>query len=139
MPKVFRVMKSDEVHSDRPNLGVTSCCLLVRPNDVNLDAAQMHGPGDGGLSVNSSLEAISPSLMPPQYASIVEGAAGRRTHRVWTMGRGAFASGPFAASLELSCHDLEYGVVEPDSKMVHSTFLRALADTQMEWKIVDTL
>jgi hypothetical protein len=52
------------------------------------------------------------------------------------MGEGAFANGRFAASLQLNCTEEAKGLVEPDSRVLHANFQKALADTKMSWTIV---
>jgi len=140
MPKVFRVMKPDPTNINMPKTGSESCCLGVRDNEIDIDGARTVGPGTNhGMSVNASLVSIPPTLVPPQYAKQVEGSAGKRSHNVWTVGQGPFKSGPFATSLQLACSGSDYGVVEPDSRINHSAYRRALADTQPEWKIVEPI
>jgi len=140
MSKVFRVMKADNVDQNLPKTGNDSCCLGVRDNEITLDAEGNVEPGtQRGMSVNDSVEAIPPTLLPPQYARYVEGPGGKKSHRVWTTGQGAFRDGPFAPRLQLACEDVHYGLVEPDSRMHHSQFRQALSDTCTKWVIVDPI
>jgi hypothetical protein len=88
------------------------------------------------MSVNASLKALPRHRLPRQYADQVEGAVGKRSDWVWTMGEGAFANGRFAASLQLNCTEEAKGLVEPDSRVLHANFQKALADTKMSWTIV---
>ena len=135
--KVYRVMKPHLEDPNRPRPGKESCCLGVRDGEMPVDAEGMTGPGHKkGMSVNASLETIAPQLVPPQYGNRVEGPGGKKSHWVWTMGKGPFINGPLAPRLQLDCDGGDHGLAEPDGRMLHSQYVEALADTQADWSIV---
>ena len=140
MPKVIRIMKVDTAHAHLPKIGSEFGCLGVRDNEIELDSEQMVQPGiKKGMSVFDSIEALPPLMVPKQYASQVEGAAGSRNQRIWTMGRGAFISGLFAPGLQLDCDDAHYGRIEAEKRMHHSEYRKLLADTQATWEVVQPI
>jgi hypothetical protein len=121
-----------------PKVGTESCCLGVRPKEIDVDPDGMTEPGRRkGMSVSPSIDAIPPLLVPPQYANIVEGPGGKKSHRVWTMGQGEFMDGPFAAGLRLCCTSHRHGVAEPECRMHHEEYAQALANTQTDWRVIE--
>jgi hypothetical protein len=132
-------MKPDNAQAHLPMPGIQSCCLGVRDNEIRADSEEMVSPGSGGMSVNDSIEKIPPAFLPPQYAAMVEGAAGKKSHKVWTMGRGVFKSGPFALRLELRCDEDSHGLIEADQRMQREEYIQALSSTQSEWRIIEPL
>jgi hypothetical protein len=143
MPLIWKGMKSD---GDRPKVGRGAALLGVRVgpgenDDINPDEAGFVRPGQGGMSVSPSVDALPAHRLPRRlsraYPTRFPDADGPNNLYCWSMGVGAFAEGQVAAQLRLRLDpdDPEtHGFVEPDGKMVLADYEAALAATRDRWQ-----
>ena len=147
MPKIYRTMFEE---SGKPRVGDTWCELGVRPPgrvradgrpavaDVDVDANGNVILNHKGMSVFRSLNDLPrlfSKLVPIHLADRIRGAAGPSGTRVWSMGQGAFTSGPLTGDLELYESGTEHGTVCPARAMSLASLQGELAATQDGWTI----
>lgn len=136
-------MKSD---GDKPKVGRGAILLGVRVgpaenDDINPDAEGWVYPGQGGMSVSPSVDALPPHRLPRRlrdaYPERFPDASGPNGMHCWSMGMGAFAEEQLTERLRLrldpddpKCH----GFVEPDGKMKTADYEAALGATQDIWQ-----
>jgi hypothetical protein len=110
------------------------------PRDIEADADGSVHPDRRGMSVYQALTDFLPHMLPPRFASIIPGAAGRGTDDIWRRGEGEFVDGPFAPLLTLRVDEegpsrSRHGCVIPERVMPLSDYQNALAATRDEWEI----
>jgi hypothetical protein len=135
MPKIFRVMAAE---GNVPMIGQAATTLGVRvPRDIASDAAGRVYPETGGMSVSPSLADLPPHRIPKRLRHLAPDAAGKNAHFVWSMGEGAFTSGPVDVGLQLrpDPKNRSHGLVEPDGIMLLENYLRAIHATQPKWSV----
>lgn len=145
MPRIYRTMHEQD---GKPRAGEGFCELGVRPPgrtrpdgqpaaaDVDVDAHGHVVVNRKGMSVFRSLAdlaALPSRLVPIHLAAKVRGAAGPRGARIWTMGRGPFASGRLTDDLELHASGGVHGTVCPSHQMAIDALQRELTATQDSW------
>jgi hypothetical protein len=91
------------------------------------------------MSVYASLRSMPARMVPKRLLPIIPFAAGSNNLRVWAMGEGPFADGPFAAHLlfRVDPNDPMHGFVEPAAIMTLAEYEAALAATQSMWVIAE--
>jgi len=134
----------------KPRTGDGWCELGVRPPgrikpngqpalaDVKVNANGDVALNNKGLSAFRSLAdlpALASRLVPLHLADKVRGAAGAPDARIWSMGQGAFASGPLTGNLVLHASGGVHGSVCPSIGMPLADFQHELAATQNAWGI----
>jgi hypothetical protein len=84
---------------------------------------------------HADLAALPSRLVPIHLAGRIRGAAGPTGTRIWTMGRGPFASGMLTGALVLHEKGGWHGSVGPSVAMPIPTLESELAKTQDSWSI----
>ena len=133
-------MKAD---GDLPVVGQHGGMLGIRvPPDEHPDVVVgpngCVGPGGGGMSVSPRLGDISVTRVPRRLQSLVPGARGKNSDRVFRMGEGTFVSAEVSPALALRPDDGDtprHGVIEPRASVRIEQFQNALAATQCDWSI----
>jgi hypothetical protein len=135
-----------KIDGDRPQVGRGPLVLGVRVgpgenDDVNPDAEGYLHPGQGGMSVSPSAEALPPHRLPrrlhKKYPERFPDATAPNGAHCWWMGEGAFVPERVADRLRLRLDpdDPErHGLVEPDDKMKTEDYEAALAATRDQWQ-----
>jgi hypothetical protein len=144
MPLIWRGMKID---GDKPlvgrgaqHLGVRVFSLAQR-DDISPDGDGFVNPGEGGMSVSPSVEALPPHGLPrrlrKKYPERFSEASGPNGVHCWQMGAGEFIPERVADRLRLRLDpdDPErHGLVEPDDRMKTEDYEAALAATRDQWQ-----
>jgi hypothetical protein len=143
MPLIWRAMKRD---GDRPQVGRGAQLLGVRVGpveqgcDVCPDEEGFIEPGQGGMSVSPSVEAIPTHRLPrrlkKKYPDRFPDATASNEAHCWWMGEGAFAPERVADRLRLRLDPDQperHGLVEPDDRMKLGDYETALTDTRDRW------
>ncbi|HQX53895.1 MAG TPA: hypothetical protein PLY87_16520 [Planctomycetaceae bacterium] len=145
MPKAYRSMKADG-DPPIPIIGDAATKLGVRPRDLLPDPDGNAIPGDGGVSVFSSIAGIArrlklgfpPEMVPERLhdAGKVIGAIGPNSLRVFRLGVGKYEAGPIASDLYLvpdGDDNRDHGTIQPDRVMPFIDYKQAIANTQSLW------
>jgi hypothetical protein len=143
MPLIWKGMKID---GERPQVGHGATLLGVRVgpgvnDDINPDEDGFVRPGQGGMSVSPSVDALPSHRLPCRlrlaYPARFPDADGPNNLFCWSMGNGAFAEDQVAAHLRLRLdpdNPEKHGFVEPDDKMMLADYEAALAATRDQWQ-----
>jgi len=145
MPKAYRSMKSER-DPPKPIVGDSATTLGARPRDLVLDATGNAVPGQGGVSVFSSISGIArrfqlhfpPDMVPERlhHAGKVIGASERNALRVFRLGEGKYEAGLIATDLNLvpdGDESPDHGTIQPDRVMPLDNYKRAIVDTRSLW------
>jgi hypothetical protein len=143
MPLIWRGMKID---GDKPQVGRGASLLGVRvgdkkDDDINPDGKGCVQPGQGGMSVSSSLEALPPHRVPRRlkraYPERFPDADATNQHWCWSFGEGTFEAGRVGDHLCFRPDPEDskrHGFVEPDDTMLLEDYETALAATRDQWR-----
>jgi hypothetical protein len=135
-----------KMEGGRPQIGNGGYFLGVRigsadNDDINPDENGFVQPGQGGMSVSSSLDALPSHRLPrrlrEKYPQRIPDARAPNSVHCWHMGNGDFASGPLVDGLCLRLDpDMPntHAFVEPDGRMHLKDYEAALANTQGQWQ-----
>jgi hypothetical protein len=136
-------MKAENVPL-RPVIGDTATKLGVREKDLAPDEDGNVRPGQGGMSVVSSIAGLrrrvarnifSPSMVPQRLSDLgkVPGALGPNTLHLFRIGEGRFEHGPVADQLVLAPDRDDHGTIQPASTMRYQDFKQAIMETRDQW------
>jgi hypothetical protein len=125
--------------AERPRVGQSAGDLGVRvPNDIQTLGTGNVLPGTGGMSVAPGWRKLPPHRIPARLQAIAPEACGNTKTYCWRFGEGDFASGRFAAELDLRLTSAAHGNVEPAAPMGLAAFEAALAMTRDGWRVDET-
>ena len=116
-------------------IGQTKNTLGAAPDDIADHADGVH-PGTGGMSVSDRLTNLPGHRLPIRLRDAgVAKASGNNKLTVWTLGDGAFESGPINELLRLrqDPRKVTHGFIEPAAVMSRADYQGALAATQAGW------
>lgn len=141
MPIAFRPMKEE---ADKlPCVADTATGLGIRPRDLKPDDEGHAHPGNGGMSVVSSIDGLRrrvaklrfpPTLVPERLHPRVPGAAGPNSLRVFRIGDGRFEKGTLAELVVLEPDIDDHGTVQPAASMLFDDFKSAVIATRPMWR-----
>jgi hypothetical protein len=135
-----------KIDGDRPQVGRGATLLGVRVgpgehDDINHDENGCVYPGQGGMSVSPSVDALPPHRLPrrlqQKYPERFPEASAPNGVHCWSMGQGAFAAERVGQYLRLRLDPAKpdrHGWVEPDDRMQVEDYEAALAATQGQWQ-----
>jgi hypothetical protein len=147
MPQIYRTMFEQ---AGKPRVGDGWCELGARPPgrnrpdgkpavaDVDVGAngdVVLNGKGMSVFRSLADLPALPSRLVPIHLAANIRGAAGPTGTRIWTRGKGRFASGPVTDKLELHESGGAHGNVCPSQAMPIGALQGELAGTLDSWKV----
>lgn len=146
MPRAYRSMRS-EGDPPRPVVGDAATKLGVRPVDLSPDSEGNALPGQGGVSIFSSIAGIGrrvastfpPGMVPARLhdSRKVIGATGSNALRVFKLGEGDYEEGAIAEGLKLipdGPSDPDHGTIQPDRAMPMGEFRQAVVNTKPLWE-----
>ncbi|HVC96708.1 MAG TPA: hypothetical protein VND64_23725 [Pirellulales bacterium] len=136
-------MKSENV-PPRPVIGASATKLGVREGDLAPDEDGNARPGQGGMSVVSSISGLrrrvarnvfSPSMVPQRLNDLgkVPGAMGPNTLHVFRIGEGGFEHARLTDRLVLAPDHDDHGTIQPASMMRYEEYKQAITDTRDQW------
>lgn len=143
MPRAYRPMKAEN-EPPRPVIGDSATKLGVRECDLTPDSEGNARPGQGGMSVVSSVAGLrrrvarmmfSPAMVPQRLndSGLVPGAIGSNSLRLFRIGGGNFELAPLTDRLMLVPDRDDHGTVQPAGAMPYQEFKQAIYDTRDEW------
>ena len=136
-------MKAD-VEPLRPSVGDSATKLGIREKDLLPDEDGNAQPGQGGMSVVSSIAGLrsrvvrqlfSPNMVPQRLNDLarVPGAMGPNSLHLFRIGEGKFEQGPLTDKLNLVPDHDEHGTVQPTAMMRYMDYKQAVYDTRDLW------
>jgi hypothetical protein len=128
----------------RPVLGQSATTLGVRIRDLAPDEQDNAQPGQGGMSVVSSIAGLrrrvnrrifSPKMVPQRLNDLgkVPGAIGSNTLHLFRIGEGVFERGLITDQLMLVPDYDDHGTIQPATAMPYQKYKQAIADTRDQW------
>ena len=119
-----------------PRIGNTARRLGVRvPEDIQPDDADMVHCGEKGMSVAPSVAALPRHRVPRRLRHLAEGAAGKSSDCVWSLGSGRFGKADVSETLSLFVDSHTHGVVRPAFSMMLEDYAIALSNTRAFWRV----
>ncbi len=128
----------------KPVIGDSATKLGVREIDLAPDEEGNAQPGQGGISVVSSIAGLrrrvakgvfSPNMVPQRLSDLgkVPGAMGPPTLHLFRIGEGGFEPGLLTERLLLAPDHNDHGTIQPASKMPYEEYKQAIAETRNQW------
>jgi hypothetical protein len=125
-------------------IGDTATKLGVRERDLAPDSEGNAQPGQGGMSVVSSVAGLrrrvarmifSPAMVPQRLndLGLVPGAIGSNALHLFRIGGGNFELAPLTDRLMLVPDRDDHGTVQPATVMLYQQFKQAIYDTRDQW------